>query len=36
MNAYLALNYFLKIDEKFLNIWVKLAKALIYNSYINK
>ena len=36
VNAYLAMKYFLKTDDKFMDFRKKLAKALINNSYTNE
>ena len=36
VNAYLAMKYFLKTDDTFMNFWKTLAKAFINNSYTNK
>ena len=36
MNAYLAMKYFLKTDDKFMDFRKKLARGLINNSYTNE
>ena len=36
VDAYLAMKYFLKTDDIFMNFQKKLAKALINNSYMNE
>ena len=35
VNAYLAMKYFLKTDDAFMNFWRGMAKALIKKSYTN-
>ena len=35
VNKYLAMKYFLKMDETFMNFRKKIAKALIHNFYIS-
>ena len=36
MNAYLAMKYFFKTDDKFMYLQKKMAKGLINNSYTNE
>ena len=36
VNAYMAMKYFLKMDDKFMNFRKKLLKSLINNSYTNE